>query len=391
MKQSTFKNILLLLALMLPLSAVYSQTPTDSTTIHLSWLKRMQLRNAQKVKEGTLLITPVIGPGYTPEMGFSIAGGALMSIRTDKSDSLLQRSSFPITIGMSTGGAFFVSSKMTTFWMHDKLRINADIWFKSMSDNYFGIGYDNGRNVPKSDSTTAFKRLWFQVNPQVFWKLKPGLYVGGALDVNYTQGSDPSAGVAADPNYIQFNDRPFNTGLGAHVMYDTRDIPVNAWKGSYLLAQAMIYGHYLGGQNNYQVLNIDARHYIQVFKPGQTLAIQLRGRFASGDVSYGEMSQLGTPFDLRGYLWGQYRDRNMIFGIAEYRHSFYKSDGKRSRFGAVGWVGAGSIAPDMRFDQWLPNGGIGLRIEAQPRMAIRLDYGIGKHSSGFYFNFNEAF
>ncbi len=383
------KNILLIL-MIFSITFAWSQEEADSTK-HVGFLKRWQIKQKEKEEKGDFLITPVLGPGYTPELGFSIAGGTLMSFLTDKKDTSLQRSSFPVTLGISTTGAVFLSSKITTFWNHDKLRINADIWFKNMPDNYFGIGYDNGRNTAKSDSTTEFKRNWFQLNPQVFWQFKPTYFVGGALDINYTHGKDPSAGVAADPNYIEYNDNPFNVGLGVHAMIDSRDVAVNAWKGWYLLAQAMFYGKYFGGDNDYQVYNLDARHYIQLFKPGQTLAMQLRGRFAVGDVPYGEMSQLGTPFDLRGYLWGQYRDKDMIFGIVEYRHSFYKKNGERSKYGLVGWLAGGSIAPDLGFDNFLPNGGIGFRYEVQPRMALRLDFGIGRDTKGFYFNFNEAF
>ncbi len=385
------KRILSLILLSLFVVCSFAQNEADTTTQHLNWLKRYQIKMAVKEKEGGLMITPVLGPGYTPELGFTIAGGALFSVKTDRSDSLLKRSSFPVTVGLSSTGAYFVQSKVTTFWLHDKLRVNADIWFKNMPDNYFGTGYENGKNVEKSDSTTKYDRLWFQINPQVFWQYKPDFFVGGALDINYTKGKDPSPGVAADESYIRYNDKPFNAGLGVHYMIDSRDIPVNAWKGWYFLAQAMFYGYYLGGQNNYQVYNLDTRRYIRLFKPGQTLAMQIRGRFAVGNVPYGEMSQLGTPFDLRGYLWGQYRDKSMLFGIAEYRHSFYKQNGERSKHAVIGWIAAGSIAPDLRFENWLPNGGIGYRFEVQPRMAIRLDFGIGKDSRGFYFNFNEAF
>ncbi len=384
---------ILLLIYMTPLAAQTQQddaAPIDSVN-KPGWLERYRLKNAEKAKKGEFMITPMAGPGYTPELGFSLAGGALMSFKTNKSDSLLQRSSIPMTVGISSTGAVFVSSKATTFWLQDRLRVNADIWFKHMPDNYFGVGYDKNSTIPKSDSTTQYDRLWFQINPQVFWEIKENYFIGGALDINYTKGKNPATLVADDPNYTAYNDRPFNAGLGLHAMIDSRDIPVNAWKGWYLLAQAMIYGHYLGGQNNYQVFNVDVRHYIQLFKPGQTLALQIRGRAATDQVPYGEMSQLGTPFDLRGYLWGQYRDKCMLFGIAEYRHSFYKRDGKRSPHGLVGWIAGGSIAPDLGFHDWLPNGGIGYRFEVQPRMAVRLDMGFGKNSRGFYFNFNEAF
>ena len=46
-----------------------------------------------------------------------------------------------------------------------------------------------------------------------------------------------------------------------------------------------------------------------------------------------------------------------------------------------------------RIEGLLPNAGIGLRIEVQPRMNIRLDFGrnfINKQNL-FYFNITEAF
>ena len=123
-----------------------------------------------------------------------------------------------------------------------------------------------------------------------------------------------------------------------------------------------------------------------------SVAFQARGRFTTGDVPYGEMSQLGTPFDLRGYRWGQYRHESMLFFIGEYRHMFSKSDGSLSKSGFVGWVGTGTLDETVtEFDKWLPNFGLGYRFEVQPRMNLRVDFGFGKESTGFYFNFNEAF
>ncbi len=387
------KLILSLLVIFLISGNIQAEESNDSTQQKMSWIKRWQMNTKKKEQEGKFLITPFVGPGYTPELGFSLAGGALLSFKTKHSDMISPRTSVPVTFGWSTKGALFGSAIISSYWMEDKLRVNANIWFKDMPDNYFGIGYDNGKNVPKSDTTTYYKRLWVQFNPQAFWQFKKGYFAGAALDLNYTKGRDACEQVMEDDNYKVFNDKPFNTGLGIHGLIDTRDIPVNAWKGTYVLAQAMFYGKYVGGQNNYQVYTIDARHYWQVHKPGQTLAFEVKGRFAKNDVPYGEMSQLGTPFDLRGYLWGQYRDKSMIFGIAEYRHSFYKSDGTRSIHGLVGWLGGGSIAPNVgEMKHWLPNGGIGYRLEVQPRMTLRLDFGVGQgNSKGFYFNFNEAF
>jgi hypothetical protein len=104
------------------------------------------------------------------------------------------------------------------------------------------------------------------------------------------------------------------------------------------------------------------------------------------------MSQPGTPFDLRGYRWGQYRDQSMVYFLAEYRHMFLKANGEVGNHGFVLWTGAGSIGKTAKdFYGWLPNFGIGYRLQVQPRMNLRIDFGFGTNSTGFYFNFNEAY
>ena len=295
-------------------------------------------------------------------------------------------------LGFSSTGAFFIGSKATSFWFEDKLRIYADINFKDMPDNYWGVGYDRGYTTEKGDSTTAYSRTWWQFYPRFLWQFKKGLFLGPLIDLNYTKGTDPSPGVASDPYFIKYEDKPFNAGIGVVFQYDTRDIPVNAWKGAFVELSAGFYGPYLGGDNAYQVYGFDLRKYWRIKREGRTVAAQVRGRFGKGDVPFGEMSQPGTPFDLRGYTWGRYRDESMYFMLGEYRHMFLKRDGNLSPHGIVIWAGVGTLGDRVRdFQDWLPNFGIGYRLEVQPRMNLRIDIGFGRETQGFYFNFNEAY
>jgi outer membrane protein assembly factor BamA len=180
--------------------------------------------------------------------------------------------------------------------------------------------------------------------------------------------------------------------LGLVFQYDSRDVPVNAWKGLFLEASATFFNPYLGGQNNYQEYSIDLRIYWKIKREGKTIAVQLRGRFGQNDMPYGEMSQPGTSFDLRGYTWGRYRANNMFFALTEYRHMFLKKDGKISPHGIVLFAGTGTIGQKVSdFNNWLPCMGLGYRFTVQPRMNLRIDYGWGVESHGFYFNFNEAY
>ena len=367
---------------------------TTKTAKHPKWEARQERRN-QKVEEGKFLISPVAAPAYTPELGGLLAVGGLTSFKTNPQDSLIQRSSLPFTIGYTTTGAIVAQALLSSYWFQDKLRIYGDFWYKDMPDHYWGVGYDNASEEYKSDSTTAYNRQWWWINPRFLFQVRNNFFIGLNIDYNYTQGSNASEGVANDPTYQKYNDKPFNAGFGLILRYDSRDIPVDAWEGIYFNVSTTFYSPSLGGDNQYQVYLIDYRQYQSIVRKGRTLAWQIKARFGAGDIPYGEMSQLGSPFDLRGYTWGRYRDKSMFYLLAEYRHMFLKQSGELSKHGAVGWIGSGTVFDTQTLQEntngWLPNFGIGYRLEVQPRMHVRFDFGIGRETSGFYFNFNQAF
>jgi hypothetical protein len=114
--------------------------------------KKAQRKAIRQEKEasGKLLITPLAGTAYTPELGFTIAGGIMTSFKTDRSDNLIQRSSAPIMLGFTSTGAYFIKTKWITFWLNDKLRIYSDLNYKNMPDNYWGVCYDAAQNEFKT-------------------------------------------------------------------------------------------------------------------------------------------------------------------------------------------------------------------------------------------------
>ncbi|GLB47706.1 hypothetical protein Y10_00740 [Neptunitalea sp. Y10] len=378
--------------------AFCSEVNAQADTTKLTKKELKKKKKEQAIKDGKLIITPLAGPAYTPELKFTLGGGGILSWRNSKTNDSLPRSSMPVMLAFSTTGATTLSFRPTTYWNNDKLRINGDYWFKAMPDNYWGIGYENGYNIKQSDSTTEYFRTWYQIRTDVLFKAKPNFYIGAYTDVNYTKGKDETDMIKADENYIGFNDRPFNVGFGPEFIYDSRDVPVNAYKGLYLNFLAAFYDDVWGSDNSYQMYILDYRQYKSVgSRSGQVIAWQMKSRLAFGELPYGEMSQIGTPMDLRGYTWGRYRDKSMFYFLAEYRHKFLKADGTESKSGMVGWIGAGTVFDLERSEAynnqalWLPNYGIGYRLEVQPRMNVRIDFGIGRETAGFYFNFNEAF
>ncbi|MDE8698143.1 BamA/TamA family outer membrane protein, partial [Bacteroides cellulosilyticus] len=57
-----------------------------------------------------------------------------------------------------------------------------------------------------------------------------------------------------------------NSGVGFLLTYDSRDIPANAYRGTYLDFRGMMYTKFLGSDDNSYRLEIDYRQYKTVGK-----------------------------------------------------------------------------------------------------------------------------
>ena len=369
----------------------------DSVYQKKTFLQRMDSVSNWKVAHGRSTLTPFAAPSYSPETSVMITAGGLYTFKINPHDKLLSRSTVPFSIGYSTNGSLNTSIRANLYGLSDKLRITGEWWHKDMPDNYWGVGYDKGRYTPESDTTTAYHRKWMQLKFKIAYKVISDFYLGINYEYNQTQASDVNPVMALDSNYLLSGPNIYNSGFGLVLRWDSRDMPENAHKGLLLELAGTIYGKHSSGNSKFQVIELDYRQFQKIVRKGSTLAWQVKTRYSHGDVPWTDLSMIGTPFDLRGYTWGRYRDYSSLFILTEYRYMFgRKKPNSRGEmcgpFGFVVWGGTGSIAQDYgNFENWLPNAGVGIRIELVKRMNLRIDYGIGKDSNAFYFSFNEAF
>ena len=135
-------------------------------------------------------ILPFISPSVSPEIGFMLVGGGLISFKLDNQSKMLQRSSVPFSLGYSTNGSANMNIRPTLFFKNDKNRISGDIWMKDMPDNYWGVGYDAARSPSKPDSTTKYTRNWWQVYLKYVHQFKKNLFAGILFDYNQTKAKD---------------------------------------------------------------------------------------------------------------------------------------------------------------------------------------------------------
>ncbi|MCD8081097.1 MAG: BamA/TamA family outer membrane protein [Bacteroides sp.] len=344
------------------------------------------------------------GPSYTPDLGLLIGGSALATFRINPEDKDQMRSVVPIGMAVMFKGGFNVTSRPQLFFKDDRFRIFGEFLYKNMEDNYYGVGYSTNRDYIRSDSTSQYRYNGIQINPWFLFRLgTSGFFVGPQLEVNYDKMKKPAKYLIEDPAYIAAGGTSggysnFSTGLGFVLTYDTRDVPANSYRGIYLNARGMVYGKYLGSDNNFYNVSMEYRQYQSVGNR-RTLAWMLQSQNVYGNVPLNKYTLTGTPFDLRGYYRGQYRDKSSHTAIVEYRQMINTSRDTRFKrllhhLGFAAWTGCGFMGPTMgKIEGVLPNYGAGLRIEVQPRMNVRLD--IGKNTVNnqtlFYFNMTEAF
>jgi outer membrane protein assembly factor BamA len=274
-------------------------------------------------------------------------------------------------------------------------------------DNYYGVGFDTNNETQRGELTTQFKSKSFLFNPVFLFRIKSSdFFAGPVINFTYDMMEEPSAGVQNDPVFIEQGGdstgyKAIEAGAGINISYDTRDVPSNSYSGIYVDFRAGINPSFLGTNSTTGLINIDYRQYILLKRLGErrVLAWTVNSKNSFGDVPLTRLPFMGSPFDLRGYYQGQYRDKSTHFVLAEYRHMFNTDMDNfwsklAGKMGIAAWTGVGLIGPKVtKVEGVLPNYGAGLRIELQPRMNFRLDIGHSplENQTLLYFNMTESF
>lgn len=384
---------------LLPIGVMLAQTDSTRTVKDT----KRELRR-QRVAKRNLHYNILGGPSYTPDFGFLVGGSALMTFRMNPSDTTQRRSVVPMSIALIFNGGLNLMTKPQLFFKGDRFRIFGTFSYKNTIENFYGIGYGTNKDYPRGEDTSEYRYSGIQVNPWFLFRLgESDFFAGPQVDLNYDKITKPAAGMVKQPSYIaaggtEHGYTNFSSGLGFLLTYDTRDVPANAYRGTYLDFRGMMYSKAFGGDDNFYRLEIDYRQYKTVGKR-KVLAWTVQSKNAFGDVPLTKYVLSGTPFDLRGYYMGQFRDKSSHVMMAEYRQMINTDKSTwikkmLNHIGYVAWGGCGFMGPTPgKIEGVLPNLGVGLRIEVQPRMNVRLDLGrdmVNKQNL-FYFNMTEAF
>lgn len=320
------------------------------------------------------------GPYYSSDtkLGLGVVAAGLYSTCPD--DSITHVSNLSFKGKATTSAHFEIGVEGEHAFPQNKYIINYDLNFSSIKTKYWGIGYEMDSN---DDNESEYRYLAIQGVSTFDFQIAKNLYVGPMLTIDYI-----------DARSYQFpalwNGLPghtFNWGIGASLRYDTRDNFTAPKKGVYIKLDQMFDWGWMGNDYPFKVNELTACAYGPLWR-GATLAARMHWRVTWGDTPWGLMSYLGGNVTMRGYYEGRYRDKGAADICVELRQHVWR------RNGVVAWAGVGSIFPkvsDINFHELLPNVGVGYRWEFKKNVNIRLDFGFGKHQSGFFFGINEAF
>ena len=353
MKKSVLITILLSLITVSALQA--QETKNDSLTSHDSVFSQKELRR-QRVAKRNFHYNILGGPSYSPDFGLLVGGSALMTFSIQPSDSTLKRSVLPMTIAFIFDGGINLFMKPQLFFKNDRFRIFGKFSYKNTQENYYGVGYSTNKNYVRSDTTSQYRYSGIQINPWFLFRIKEtDWFVGPQIDLNYDKITSPAKHLVEQEDYKKAGGtengyKNFSSGLGFLVTYDTRDIPANPYKGLYFDRFELDYRQYK---------SLGERKVI-------AWTVQTKNVFGK-HIPLNKYALSGTPFDLRGYYMGQYRDKSSHLALAEYRQMFNTDRSnwlKRviHHLGFVAWGGVGFMGPNPgKIEGVLPNAGLGLR------------------------------
>lgn len=270
------------------------------------------------------------------------------------------------------------------FWLNDNSwSLSGKLSFKKWPTSFYGIG-----NNTLSDAQEKFTETLYESSFQATRRISSDYYAG----INYSfrkAAIDPinNTGVLSTDDITGSRDN-FISAPGLVLKKDTRDNHFYPAEGSYHTLEISSSLQLLGSDFSFTRFRLDLRRYISIKQP-QVLALQGVLSVSTGDLPFRMLSSVGST--LRGYSTVRYIDRNLVTFQAEYRVAplFW-------RLGFVTFAGVGDVfdnAGDLHINKLKFSAGIGIRylFSRSEKINIRLDYGLGKDSSGDYIDLNEAF
>jgi len=266
-------------------------------------------------------------------------------------------------------------------FMNGDYRLKGVGGFFNTPSVFFGVGSE-------ADTEETYERLTAAGELVGLRRVYGQLYGGPAYQFDYAEYTEYDE-AGAIVSYVPGDDMVRTSGLGAVAEWDCRSSMVYPRYGSYLELRGFRYGSFLGSDEDFSLIQADARAYHSIV-PDVILAVQGLVSAGFGEVPLHKMTEYGGVMVLRGYPFSRFQDKSGWALQTDIRFPIFKFIGG-AVFAAAGQVGEALV--DFRQSGTALCAGAGLRIRPNPAsdVRIRLDLGFSPESFGVYITLMEAF
>lgn len=338
------------------------------------------ISDSAPARASSVRILPVLGSA--PETGF-VGGATALRVSSLIRDTVTRASSEQVYVAYTAKQQFRAFASTDRWSAGNRWGVSVQLEYQRFPQPYFGIGID----------APAAAEEWYEprsviANAAVLRRVAQSLFAQVGYRFTTTAILDVEEGGVLERRSLGGASGGTVSQIVGGAVEDSRDNVFAPTEGGYAAAAAGYSDPALGGDYRFARYTIDARRYRRVGRG--VLAGQAYVEATSGRTPFDQLALLGSGSIMRGYVRGRYRDRNLVAAQLEYRMPV------AGRFGVTAFAGAGTVAPSfstLSSSTLMPSVGGGARWLLLPkqRTTVRVDYGVGKGSSGLYVAFNEAF
>jgi hypothetical protein len=335
-----------------------------------------------KKKKYALQLLPVAY--YMPETRIGLGTLAYSVFRVNKKDTTSKKSIIQSYASYTQNKQFSIENEWQIFSKNEQYIFTGALDFTRFPEYFFGIG-----NFTNHQNKQLYTFDLFRIQSKNVYQFRKNTFVGFQYDMQYLYNVKKSDPMMMNPEKVLGSNGYFTSGIGALLIYDTRNYILNSTAGSYAEILLASNSNLTFSKYKYNTLVIDLRKYKTFFNK-YTIALFGYGNFNSGHVPFRAMPYIGGARYIRGYYRGRYRDNNLAVLQMEARvHLFW-------RIGLAAFTGIGQVSNKFAYfkgSAFKYDYGIGLRykINKKDNINLRIDTGFTNEGFGLYIVFAEAF
>lgn len=346
-----------------------------------------QVEDSIRVDNQTqILFLPALGS--SPETGFMFGGVIVPQFKIGQSGPETRISNVLFSGIYTTKNQILVGLLADLIFPGEMWVAYGEYGFNYLPESYWGIG-------PFTRNSEELEIIYSEFNfeQSVLHQVRPSLFLGPYMkwSKRYNLSFKDKEGVDIPSPSVTGADGSVSLGIGVMIRSDKRNSNMTPTRNHLIEFSFLAHPGWMGNTDPHMLWQLDTRKYIDLSGEERSiLAFQGLFRLTSGSPSFLDLSTIGGDRINRGYYDGRYRDQNSAQVQVELRQHV------TGRFGFTLFAGSGEVwnrFEKISFDQtkWSTGAGLRFNLNKSNTTNIRIDYGIGRNSSGFYIQFGEAF